>query len=218
MASRLIVLQEMGLKEIPPRLRAKARVIYQSAEKSRARVHPPSTYFRVCSIANLRPEKDPFRVALAAAQLPARSRVRVVHIGAVLRDSMRDTALAHSARNPRYRWIGEQAHWKTRRILAASHLLVITSRMEGSSNTLCEALVSSVPVIASRIPGLVGTLGSRYTGCFEVGDTAALRRLLSRAESDPEFYAGLKEQCKRVAPLVSTQHEIASWKDLLKKL
>ena len=66
--------------------------------------------------------------------------------------------------------------------------------MEGSSNALCEALAQptpTAPVVATRIGGLVGTLGDDYPGYFPVEDTAALTRLLWRAESDGAFYATL---------------------------
>jgi glycosyltransferase involved in cell wall biosynthesis len=45
--------------------------------------------------------------------------------------------------------------------------------MEGSSNVLSEALASGVPVIASKISGLMGTLGRSFIGYFPVGDTKA---------------------------------------------
>src|SRR5581483_2410444 len=92
-------------------------------------------------------------------------------------------------------------HDQTRRLVAGSHLLAITSLMEGSSNALCEALAqpSPTPVVASRIGGLVGTLGAGYPGYFPVEDTAALTRLLWRAESDPAFYAALEAGCAACA-------------------
>jgi glycosyltransferase involved in cell wall biosynthesis len=119
-------------------------------------------------------------------------------------------------RNPRYRWIGELPHRGTQGLLASSHLLVITSRMEGSSNVLSEALASKVPVIASAISGLMGTLGTNYPGLFSFGDTDALTRLLWRSESDQNFYRLLKATCRRLAPLVSPDREIASWRRLLR--
>jgi glycosyltransferase involved in cell wall biosynthesis len=55
---------------------------------------------------------------------------------------------------------------------------VLSSRLEGGANVLSEAIVTSVPVIASRIPGTVGILGANYPGYFTVGDTRELMRLL----------------------------------------
>ena len=217
-ATRLIVLQAQGAVELPKRYRLKTRVIYQSAPVLNGQ--PPSTRngFRVCVIGHMRPEKDPLRTALAARRLPASSRVQVIHIGRALSKEMAKQARAEAARNPRYRWIGELPHWKARRALAQSRLLVLTSRMEGSSNVLCEALASSVPVVASRIPGLIGTLGANYPGYFAVGNARELARLLQKAESDAGFYRRLKSHCARLRLLVDPKRERAAWMRLLQEI
>ncbi|HYT56685.1 MAG TPA: TIGR04348 family glycosyltransferase, partial [Verrucomicrobiae bacterium] len=61
LATRLVVLQQMALSELPKRLHAKTRVIYQSAEPLRVRFANISTNFKVCVIGHLREEKDPLR-------------------------------------------------------------------------------------------------------------------------------------------------------------
>lgn len=219
LADRLIVLQSMGVAELPKQLRAKTRVIYQSAAPVNGKALPlRNGLFKVCVISHLRPEKDPLRTAIAARQLPASSRVRILHIGRPLSKEMGRRLRAEVSRNPRYHWLGELPRWKTRQILANSHLLSLTSRMEGSSNVLSEAIASSVPVIASKIAGLMGTLGKNYPGYFTVGDTDELAHLLARVESDPKFYQRLKSYCARLRPLVDPKRERAAWKELLKEL
>ena len=155
---------------------------------------------------------------MAARHLPASSRVRVFHIGRALTDELKARTLEEVSRNPRYRWLGDLPHWKTRRLLASSHLLALTSRMEGSSNALSEAIASSVPVVASKIPGLVGTLGENYPGYFPVGDTRRLAHLLQEVESKPKFYHALKAHCARLLPLVDPARERTAWKELLREL
>lgn len=219
LATRLIVLQSMGLAELPKNLHSKTRVIYQSATPVNGKVPTARNgFFKVCVIGHLRPEKDPLRTAMAARLLPASSRVRVLHIGRALSEELKRHMFAEVARNPRYRWLGELPHWETRRVLANSHLLALTSRMEGSSNVLSEAIASSVPVVASKIPGLIGTLGENYPGYFPVGDTRELAHLLQRVESDAEFYHRLKGYCAHLLPLVDPERERASWKQLLREL
>jgi putative glycosyltransferase (TIGR04348 family) len=217
MATRLVVLQRLGLEQLPERFLSKARVIYQSAQAS-CDGKPPSTYFKVCVIGNLRREKDPMRAALASRLLPAESRVRIIHIGRAMSRDFHKRALAESQQNPRYRYLGEMPHWKTLRALGSSHLLALTSRMEGSSNVLCEALALKVPVIASKIPGLIGTLGEDYPGYFPVGDARALAQLLHRAESDHRFYRELKSHCARAARLVRPERERRCWKQLIEEV
>jgi len=217
LADRLVVLQRKGLDELAPELHEKTRVIYQSAPASPGQPGNPEKQFTVAVVGHMRPEKDPFRTAMAVRSLPRTSRIQVVHIGAAFGDNYLRRAEREAERNPRYRWVGEWPHWKTRRFMARSHIVSITSHMEGSSNVLCEALASGVPVAASRISGLVGTLGDDYPGYYEMGDTAGLKRLLVRAESDPAFYESLVRHCAEVAPLVSPEREIRAWEDLVRE-
>lgn len=218
LATRLVVLQSQGKTELPEPLRSKTSVIYQSARQTNGRDARIGGEFNVCVIGHLRAEKDPFRTALASRRLPASSRIRVLHIGRALTHGMAQRARAESGTNPRYRWFGELPHWKALQILTQSKLLALTSRIEGSSNVLSEALARSVPVIASRIPGLIGTLGDEYPGYFSVGDTVELASLLHRAECDPAFYRELKAHCARLVHLVDPERECASWRELLREL
>ena len=218
LATRLVVLQRKGLDELAPELHGKTRVIYQSAPARPGRPGDRRRQFTVTAVGHMRPEKDPFRTAMAVRSLPRTSRIQVVHIGAAFGDSFLRRAEREAERNPRYRWLGDLPHWKTRQLLANSHLTSITSRMEGSSNVLCEALASGVPVAGSRISGLMGTLGDDYPGYYEFGDTAGLKRLLLRAENDSAFYESLARHCAEVAPLVNPDREIRSWQGLVREV
>ena len=206
LATRLVVLQELGAKELPSRLRARVVTIYQSA---RAAPPPPplASCFEVVVSGHLREEKDPFRAAAALAHVPAQSRVRVTHIGAALTPAFAAQARAWMAREPRYRWMGELPHWRGLRILGRGRLLVISSRMEGGANVVCEALAARVPVIATRIPGNVGMLGADYPGYFPVGDERALARLIVRAECDRAYRDALARSCRARASLVTPRRE-----------
>jgi putative glycosyltransferase (TIGR04348 family) len=218
LATRLVVLQRLALAELPEELHTKTRVIYQSAQEIAGSVEWAARRFKVAVIGNLRRVKDPLRTAYAVRQMPPASRVSVIQIGRALDAQLARRAALENARNPRYRWLGELSYGRTRRYLANSHLLALTSRMEGSSNALSEALASSVPVIASRIPGLIGTLGKDYPGYFSAGDTRALARLIGRAEADSRFYQTLKARCARVKHLVSPGRERSAWQKLLNEL
>jgi putative glycosyltransferase (TIGR04348 family) len=230
MATRIVVLQPKAFDDLPPRLHAKTRVIYQSVQPVRAD-HPikpthnrrqgkvaGARNFTVCVIGHLRQVKDPFRAALAARQLPPSSRIRVLHVGGAMSHAMAARARAETKVNPRYLWLGEQLRWRVRRILTQSHLCVLSSRLEGGANVLSEAIVASAPVIASRIPGTVGILGEDYPGYFTVGDTRELRRLLIRAETDPDFLSLLRSKCGELAELFEPEREQKVWKDLLGEL
>lgn len=214
-ASRLVVLQKMALREISRPFRAKTQVIYQSAEPLRAHRARINGSFNVCVIGHLRGEKDPLRTAMAVRRLPSQSRIQVAHIGQALDPRLEKKAKEEVRRNPRYHWIGQLSHRKTRERLARSHLICITSKMEGSSNVLSEALASGVPVVASQISGLMGTLGSRFPGYFPVGNTERLKALLLKAESQPKFYRALKLYCAQLADRVEPKRELEAWRQLL---
>ncbi len=217
LADRIIVLQPRGVVELPAPLRSKVRVIIQSARPTCSRPLA-SQFFEVCVLGHLRAEKDPFRIALASRLLPIDSRIRLTHAGRALSPALAKRARRLMARDPRYRWLGEVPRWRARRILARSHLLVLSSRLEGGANVISEALADGIPILASRITGSVGLLGTRYAGFFPVGDTRALARLLIRAESEAAFYARLKEWCVRLAPLVDPAREMEAWVKLLHEL
>ena len=218
LATHLIVLQKHARAELPASVRRKAHVIYQSAQPVKGKLAPPKSYFRVCVVGNLRPEKDPFRAALASRRLDSSSRIRIVHVGAALRQKMEKRALAENRRNRRYRWVGPLPYWRTQRLIASSHLVVLTSHIEGSSNVLSEALIDSIPVVASKIAGLVGTLGENYPGFFPTGDTQALASLLERTETDSDFYRELKAKCARCSWLIQPQREQGCWEKLLETI
>ena len=146
------------------------------------------------------------------------SRIVVTHVGLALDKAIEQEVEAEVKRNPRYRWLGQLSHRKTRALLAGSKLVTITSKMEGSSNVLSEALASGVPVIASKISGLMGTLGKRFIGYYPVGDTSKLQQLLVKAENDRRFYRELKRQCRSFARLVRPERELRAWRHLLREI
>ncbi len=217
LATRLIVLQPLAIDVLPASARQKARVIYQSSE-SVAGIHPHPSVFQVCVLAHLRPVKDTLRAAYAVRSLPDSSCIRVVHAGAAIEPGMAEEARAEEETNSRYRWLGDRPREEALRLLASSRLLVVTSRLEGGANVVSEALVASVPLISSRIPGSMGLLGADYPGYFPVGDTLALRELLLRAESDHEFYRQLQSCCVRLKRLADPARERESWRDLLAEI
>ena len=217
LATRLVVLQELGPAALPRELRAKTRVVFQSAPAI-ARPRALTSCFEVVVSGHLRGEKDPFRTAAALEHLPAGSRIRVTHLGGALSGAMAGEARAWMAREPRYRWRGELPRGRALRVLARSRLMVISSLMEGGANVVCEALACGVPVIASRIDGNVGMLGPRYPGYFPAGDDHALSRLLARAERDPGYYGRLRRACAARSPLVKPARERAALQRLLAEL
>jgi len=191
LASRLVLLQPEGRKRLAPALRAKTRVIFQSSA-TRLSHRPPKGVFRITVVGNLREEKDPFRAAAALAHLSHATPVEVVQVGAALTPEMATAARVLGRHEPRYRWVGSLRHDEALCHIAQSHLLVVSSVMEGGANVICEAARIGVPVLASRIEGNVGMLGAKYPGYFPLFDECRLARLIDRASTDRAFYSKLK--------------------------
>jgi putative glycosyltransferase (TIGR04348 family) len=217
-ATRVVLLQPLAVRELPPAARAKARTIRQSAVAPPGGARPAAPGFPVAVVGHLRGVKDPLRPALAARRLPASSRVTVLQAGAALTPALERKARAEEARNPRYRWLGSLSHRRTLRLVAGCRLLVHPSRLEGGANAVVEAVVAGVPVLASRVPGNVGLLGRSHPGLFRLGDTGALARLLSRAETDRAFYARLVAATRRTAAAFRPARERAAWASLLREV
>ena len=214
-ADRLVVLSNLAHNALPSAQRHKVFLIYESAEPIPGGRHPVMRYFDICVIGHLRPEKDPLRTALAARDLPVSSKIRVRHYGRAHTEEWAEKARVEMSCNHRYTWFGEVPHWRVRQALAKCRLMVLSSSIEGGPNSLSEAVVAGVPVITTDIDGCVGVLGKDYRGYFHVGDTDALRELLTRAETDSKFFGSLKNFIIKLGPRFSRQEEEVRWAKLL---
>lgn len=205
-ADRIVVLQELGAQRLPPALRARCTVCFQSCAARRT-LHKTARHLRAVMVGHLRDEKSPETYFEAARLLAGRDDIMLDHIGAPLDAALGAQAAALAREQPRYRWLGALDHATTRRRIQQAHLLVHASRMEGGAHVISEALRSGTPVLASRIDGNVGMLGADYAGYFELHDAAGLGRLLQRARDEPDMLRTLARQCRRRAALFEPQRE-----------
>jgi putative glycosyltransferase (TIGR04348 family) len=211
-AAALVLLQPTGIDYLPPHVRAKAHVIYQSAEAL-----APGAAARtgeICMLGHLRDEKDP-RTFMRAAGM---TRHTLVHIGAALDPALAAAARQTQAAHPHYHWLGALPRDQARERLAGSHAMVIASAMEGGANVIIEAVTSGVPVLASDISGNRGMLGDDYGGYFPLGDAPALAALIERTFTDPAWYAALCAQCAARATLFAPCVERAALRELVDNL
>jgi putative glycosyltransferase (TIGR04348 family) len=224
-AQRLVVLQECGPGALAPELRAKTRVIYQSAPAC-APLAKPADRLEAVMVGHLRPAKSPQTLFAVARLLRGHEDIRITHIG----DGAGEPALAAEARAtadacPGYRWLGALPHDETLERIRAAHVLVHASALEGGAHVILEAVRCGTPVLASRVPGNVGMLGAAYEGYFPHGDAAALAALLQACRTgqqaqDPAagLLARLGAQCALRAPLFEPHAERAALLNLLQEL
>jgi putative glycosyltransferase (TIGR04348 family) len=199
-ASRIVVLQEAALARLDAASRAKATVVVQSAAALRA-THGARDADLV-AVGHLREEKDPATLFRAARLLAGDAATpTIAHVGGGLDERLAHEARATMAACPAYRWLGPLEHAAARRTIARARALVHPSRIEGGANVVIEAVRSGVPVLASRIDGNLGLLGSDYAGTFPVGDAHALAALVRRFLRDDAFASALRAQCAAREPL-----------------
>lgn len=217
LADAIVLLQSSALEVIPPRLQNKAQVIYQSVQVSSSKTFAAPD-FRVTVIGHLREEKDPFCIARSLFLMPPDSQIHVLHLGKAMDTQMELMAKSYNKKLDRYRWIGEVSHDDALNVLSQSHLMVISSRMEGGAHVVSEAIALGVPVIASDIPGNRGLLGADYPGYYPVADESALATLLYKAETNPELFSSLKKHIDVRSNLVTAERERQSIRELLDNL
>lgn len=209
LASHLVVLNDEGVKALPPEYAAKTRVIHQSARPLRPG-RRSRRHFDLALVGHLRPEKDPLTALRALRSLPADLPVRLFHVGGELDPQLAAEVRAMAAGDARYHPLGALPQAATRQLIKRCHLLLLPSLMEGGANVLIEAVTSGVPVLGSDIPGNRGMLGADYPGWFPVGDAARLAQLIQRAARDPRYYADLSRRCAERVSLFTPAHECAA--------
>ena len=208
LADRIVVLQEDARRKLPGKWRRKTAVVYQSSSAS-LRQAPPKDRFRVAVVGHLRAEKDPFRAVLAFAHLES-DRLELVHVGAPLDPALGKEARQWMKRDARYRWLGSVPHSQALRWIARSHLLVVSSVMEGGANVICEAARIGTPVVGSRMSGNIGMLGRSYPGLFALFDDKGLAKLIRRLSTEKTLYGKLKKTLQKRRPLFAPAAEKAS--------
>ncbi len=205
LATHLVVLQEAGLRELPPALRRKAQVIVQSA-RPLLPVTKSDRRFHAVMVGHLRDEKDPLTYLRAAARM-APGRMFFESIGEALQPDLALAARAAQHALPAYRWLGNLPRATARQHIKRAHVLVNSSLMEGGAQVIVEAVQSGTAVLASDISGNIGLLGGDYAGYFPVGNDAALAALLQRCATEPAFLQRLEKQCRERAHLFSPARE-----------
>ena len=214
LATRLIVLNELGPRRLPREVRHKSDVILQSARQLSAG-RRPQRHLAIAVVGHLRNEKNPQLVWAMLRKLPADLRLMIRHVGAPIDAALGREAARVAAHDSRYRWLGEQRRARARQIVRSSHLLLHPSNMEGGAQAVIEAITSHTAVIASGIDGNAGLLGTEYPGLFTENDVEAAAALILRCAHQPSFLQRLQRQCEHRAPLFTPEHERAHLRRLV---
>ena len=217
MADAIVVLQPDAIQALPKKFHHKVQVIFQSV-KGITRKTPPKRHFLASIIGHLRAEKDPFCAAQSLLLLPLSSKLELVQLGEAMSPEFKKQAASIEKKVERYRWLGRLSHSKTLQWLARSHVMIISSVMEGGAHVVSEAIAIGIPVIASDIPGNRGLLGNAYPAYYPAGDQVALSKLLTKAETNPSFYQKLCQAVARRQKLTKPELEKKSIQKLMRSL
>ena len=221
MADRIVVHQHKALARLPEPYQSKACIIPFSIPDHPALVKnqkADENNFTVCVVGHLRAVKDPMRTARAARLLPAGSRIRVLHAGAILERRFAKEVEREEAENPRYRWLGLLAKDEACQLIASSDLFALTSLQEGGGCAMNEAAAAQTPIVASHNDASTSLLGEDFPGLFPFGDTAKLSALLLRCESEPAFCCQLVENAASHLGEYRNDPRNGSWSSLLEDL
>jgi len=218
LADHLVGLHQLISSTLPEQHQHKLNVIFQASTLKPIRPINIKSNFNACIAGHLRDEKDPLRAAYAVRSLPCHSKIFISHYGKAHNNEWAYKARLENIKNRRYSWHGEISQALLRIKFSQAKLMILSSRMEGGANIISEAIMSDLPVIASKIDGSVGLLGEDYCGYYDVENTAQLKQLLLRCENNKSFYQTLIRQCRARRHLFTHCQEKHLWKQLLSKI
>lgn len=218
-ADRIVILEPSCIRRIEPRFHSKCVTIVQSASPHSISEEPgfpfPEDQITLSVIGHLRPVKDPFRAAFASRKLPRDSKIKIVQVGEALTDESKEIATSEMRSNPRYAWLGSVSNQAAKDLLCQSHATIVSSYYEGGCNVISDAVVNSVPILASRMDASLGLLGLTYAGLFDIENTDQLLQLMIRLESDKSLRKTILGQLHLAKPQFSPAKEFAAWESLL---
>ena len=205
-ADRLVVLQEEAFGQIPSSFHEKSVVIRPSVNLPDGLSHRGSgrSTLRVILAARFRPEKGAEVVLDACRQLA---------------DSPSDTTCVKldwfgataEAQAPGFQWRGPVSQTVLWNEMADADLFLNASHEEGGANAVCEAMALGMPILASRIGGNLGLLGTQYSGYFEPGNASDLAEKLR----SPALHEWGKQVLER-RKLFTYEQESQAWVDLIR--
>ncbi len=217
LADRIVVLQDDAQRMLAPAWREKSEVIFQSARPLARRAKARGRLDCV-AVGHLRAEKDPRTLFAAVRLLPAGLPISIRHIGGPLDAGLGREARSLEREDPRYRYAGALPPGPTRAAIAAAHVLIHPSVVEGGANVVAEAVTAGTAVIASRISGNVGMLGAGYPGYFDPRDESGLAACLVRALEDSAYRRALERGCRERKPLFAPAAEARALRKIVQIL
>jgi glycosyltransferase involved in cell wall biosynthesis len=107
-------------------------------------------------------------------------------------------------------WVGSLGAVEVAEMLSACSVAVCASRLENSSNSVCEAMLVGAPVVASRTGGIPSLVTHEEDGLlFAVGDDQALASAVLRVLNDDNLAQELGTRARQTASARHDQSTVA---------
>jgi glycosyltransferase involved in cell wall biosynthesis len=157
---------------------------FPAAGDARAQVGLSADDFVVGFVGRLVPQKAPDLLVEAFARVARRvPHARLVLVGSGPLDGAVRTRIDALGLTAKTRLVGDQI---ATRLLPAFDVFCLSSRYEGMTYVLLEALAAGLPIVATRVGGVSLCVESEQNGLIvEVGDAGALSDALLRLANDP---------------------------------
>lgn len=172
--------------------------------------------FVVASVGRLVAIKDHATLLRSAAMLAEQGTdIGVLLVGAGPERNALEEQVKHSTvLNGRVVFTGDSAN--VPELLSAADVFVLSSRGEGMSNTLLEAMASGLPAVASRVGGNPEVVEEGRTAfLFPAGDSNALANHLRVLQKDEELRARFGESGRRrVAETFQMERMVSEYRKL----
>ncbi|MBL6751692.1 MAG: glycosyltransferase [Nevskia sp.] len=159
------------------------------------------------AVGSLIPRKDVATIIRALARLDGLPGVRLEVIGDGAERAALERLAASLGVGARVRFCGQVPPPEVAGSLARAQAFVLSSRSEGRSNALLEALAAGLPVLATDIEGVAEIVEDGVNGLlFGAGDDAALAAQIRRLADDP----ALRERLAQAAA-ATVGERLRSW-------
>ncbi|MEM6730036.1 MAG: glycosyltransferase [Myxococcota bacterium] len=164
----------------------------------------------VVTLANFKPQKDPFTFVRVAAEVLSREpSVHFVYAGDGPLRSAVEELVARERISDRVHLLG----WRDdpARLLSASDVFLLTSRWEGLPQSFAQAMASGLPIVATRVDGAPEAIEHGSSGFLaDVGDVDALSDFVETLVRDARLRDAFGTRAKSLAPRFSREVMIDS--------
>lgn len=151
----------------------------------------------VVTVGSLIPRKDIGVLLEAFSRVPERSKMRLTVIGDGIERPRLEMQAEQLGLSQQVVFRGQLAPHTVTSVLAQHDIFVLTSKSEGRSNALLEAMALGLAPIATKIDGVTELLDHGVNGLlFTVGDTDALARHLQLLAQDSDKRCELGEAAR----------------------